>query len=267
MFIVRVPGVNNSENIRGCERGGISVLESLKNISTNERGAPIDTRLFDLEEIHLDNNDLKLTHNLIEKNSLETFENKPKTIFLGGDQSISFSLVKTFLKYCEDYSKEPCLIVFDAHPDCLESYDDFPKNREWLRSLIEGGFPAENLFVVGLRNAESSELTFLSKNNIKRMNMASVVENVEDSCDALMEFCRDKEVYISIDLDVLDPSFAPGVQFKEPGGFTTRQLIYFVQRLSKMKNLRAVDIVEINPLIDVENLTSRVGAKILSEFV
>jgi agmatinase len=72
-------------------------------------------------------------------------------------------------------------------------------------------------------------------------------------------------LYVSIDIDVLDPAFAPGTGYLEPSGLSSRELIFFLQRLSNLKNLKAVDLVEINPKLDISNLTVKTGAKIISE--
>lgn len=268
MLIVKVPGINGLGETKGCEKAGNDILEALKEIYSNERGVPIDIKLLDLEEIHLDNSDLEMSNELIYKNSLEFFEEKPKTIFLGGDHSISFSTTRAFLEHCKKSEKKPCLIVFDAHPDCMGSADfKLPTHEEWLRALIQSGFSPENIFLIGVRNSDPSETVFLKKHSIKVMNMNHIVENLEDSCDTIMEFSKNKELYISIDIDVIDPAFAPGTRYKEPGGLVTRQFLYLIQRLNKVKNLRAVDIVEINPDKDTKNLTVKLGAKILAELI
>jgi len=268
MFVVKVPGINGLGKTKGCEKAGNAILESLNDIYSNEQGKPINVNLLDLEEIHVDNSNLKTANELIYKNSLEIFESKQKNIFLGGDHSISYSITKAFLKYCLNSEKEPCLIIFDAHADCMKPVDyEFPTHEEWLRALVESGFPSENIFLIGARNLESSEIAFLKKCNIKMMGMNSLLENLEDSCDILMEFSRNKELYISIDIDVIDPAFAPGTGYKEPGGMISRQFLYLIQRLNRVKNLKAVDIVEINPDIDIEGMTSKLGAKILSEII
>ncbi|MBW6442634.1 arginase family protein [Patescibacteria group bacterium] len=267
MFIVKVPGINSSGKTNGCEKSGNLILSNLKEISNNEKGNLIDTKLLDLEEIHLDNSNLELTNKLIYENSLEIFEEKPKTIFLGGDHSISYSITLAFLDYCKKIQKEPGLVVFDSSPNCFESGSKFPKNKEWVNQLIKTGFPPENIFLVGIRNFSSSEISFLKKRNLKFMLMNPFHENLEDSCDTIMEFLRDKESYVSIDLSIIDPAFAPGVSFKEPGGLTSREFLYVIQRINLLKNLRGVDIVEINPEKDMGDLTVKLGAKILSELI
>ena len=268
MFIVKVPGINGLGKTKGCENSGNGIINELKNIYMNEQGKIVDVSLLDLEEIHLDNSNLELTNNLIYKNSFEAFENKPKIVFLGGDHSISYSTTKAFLDYCKNSGKNPCLIIFDAHSDCMESADEkFPTHEEWLRSLINAGFPTENILLVGVRNQHIQENSFLKEKNIKMISMNRFSEDLQETCDIIMEFSDKKELYVSIDIDVIDPSFAPSTGHQEPGGFTSRQFIYLIQRIKKIKTFRAVDIVEINEKEDKNNITLKLGAKILSELL
>ena len=268
MFIVKIPLINGLGKTKGCERAGNAILESLKGLYNNEDGKPLDVKLLDLEEIHIDNSNLELSNKLIYKNSLEMFETKPQTIFLGGDHSISYSTGKAFLEYCKSKKKKPCLIVFDSHPDCMEPMKE-PTHEEWLRKLIEEGFPAENVLIVGARNSHKDEILFIKKNKIKSLSISNLTEDLSDMCDTIMEFSDGKELYISIDIDVIDPVFAPSTGYPEIGGLTSRQFIYLIQRIKKIKNLRAVDIVEINEKMDKENnnLTVKLGAKILAELL
>lgn len=274
VFVVKVPGINGLGKTKGCERAGNSILDCLKEIYSNEQGKPIDIKLLDLEEIHLDNSNLELTNDLIYKNAFETYEIKPRSIFLGGDHSISFSLVHAFLDYCQnqDEIKEPCLIVFDAHPDCMpvvSGAENFPTHEEWLRGIIEKGFNPKNVLLVGVRNSDPKELDFLKQKGIRVITMNQLSLDIEDTSDIIMEFSKNKELYVSLDIDVVDPAFAPSTGYLETGGLTSRQLIYIFQRINKMKNLRVVDIVEINSEKDKskDNITCKLGAKILSELI
>lgn len=271
MFIVKIPGINGLGKTNGCEKAGNAILKVLKEeFFSNEQGIPIDFPILDLEEIHLDNSNLKLTNELIYKNSLETFETKPKAVFLGGDHSISFSTAKAFLDYCNRERKKPCLIVFDSHPDLMpvtKGTEKFPNHEEWLRDLIERGFPTENILLVGIRNPAREEISFIKEKKIKTISIDEILLDVENICDTIMEFSSGKELYVSVDIDAIDPAFAPATGYPEPGGISSREFVYLIKRINKIKNLRAVDIVEINPAKDRNGLTVKLGAKILSEFL
>jgi arginase family enzyme len=273
MFIVKVPGINGLGKTKGCERAGNALLEALKEeIFSNEEGKPIEFEKLDLEEIHLDNSNLELTNKLIYENAFESFEEHPKVVFLGGDHSISYSLTRAFFDYIENKGegKKPCLIVFDAHPDVMEPVDrKFPTHEEWLRNLIEDGFPVDSILLVGVRNSDPKELAFLKEKGIKMISMNKLNQDLREVTDVITEFASGKELYVSIDIDVIDPAFAPSTGYKEPGGLTSRQFLYILQRINKIKSLRALDIVEINEQKDKENngLTIKLGAKILSEII
>lgn len=268
MLVVKVPGINGLGKTKGCERAGNAILETFKEIYSNEQGKEINVSQLDLEEIHLDNFNLELTNDLIYKNAFKIFENQARAVFLGGDHSISYSLTRGFFDYCQNSGKESCLIVFDAHADCMKSVDSkFPTHEEWLRQLIEDGFPAENVLLVGVRNSYKDEIDFLKKHKIRIISMNQLLENLLDMCEIIMEFASGKELYVSVDIDVIDPAFAPATGYAEPGGLSSREFIYLVQRINKMKNLRGVDIVEINPEKDDKNLTVKLGAKIFGELI
>lgn len=270
MLIVKVSGINGLGKTNGCEKAGNAILDSIGEIYSSESGKPVEQGKLDLEEIHLDNSNLELTNKLIYKNAFEIFSSKQKTIFLGGDHSVSYSLGKAFLEHCRKQEKEPCLIVFDAHPDCMpvtKGSMKYPNHEEWLRALVEQGFPAKNILLVGVRNSDVQENDFLKEKNIRTISMNQLLENLEEMCEIIMEFSDKKELYLSLDIDVVDPVFAMGTGYREPGGLTSREFIYIIQRLNKIKNLRSIDIVEINPEKDRDGLTVKLGAKIISELI
>jgi len=268
MFIVKVPGINGLGKTKGCRNAGNAILESLDGMHSNEKGKIIDKRLLDLEEIHVDNENLDEQEKLIYENSLESFEKKDKVIFLGGDHSISFPIGKAFLDYCKENGKEACLIVFDAHADCMIPMKN-PTHEEWLRALIEFGFNAENVLLVGARNLWRDEVEFVAESKIKQVNMNEMLLDLEEITDAIMEFSNGKELYISFDIDVIEPAFAPSTGYPEPGGLTARQAIYIISRINRMRNLRAFDIVEVNSDKDksYDNMTVKLAAKLLAELL
>ena len=267
MQLIKIPGINGLGKTKGCENSGNAIIKELKNIYSNEQGKIIDVEKLDLEEIHLDNFNIELTNKLIYENAFESYV-KEKVIFLGGDHSISYSTTRAFLDYCQTNGKEPCLIVFDAHPDLMPPMKE-PSHEEWLRKLIDDGFNPKNVLLVGIRNSYKEELDFIKKNGIRIISMDQMLINLEDSCDTIMEFASGKQLYLSLDIDVVDPSYAPSAGYLEVGGLSSREIIYLVKRISKVKSLKAVDIVEINSERDKkkDNITIKLGAKILSEFL
>ena len=80
------------------------------------------------------------------------------------------------------------------------------------------------------------------------------------------KFRKFEELYISIDIDALDPSIAPGTHYTEPNGLQLDQLLYFIRKLKILKNIKKIDLVEVNP--DIENkITIKTASKIISELL
>ena len=123
--------------------------------------------------------------------------------------------------------------------------------------------------MAGLRNWHKDEYKFLRDNKIKFFNMKEIAdESMQEISESIMSVARNFDcLYVSIDIDAVDPAFAPGTGYPEPGGLTSRELLYFLKRLKLLKNLKIIDLVEINPDKDINNLTVKLGAKILTEMV
>lgn len=266
MQIIKTPCINSLGKTKGCRNAGNALVSELSSIWSNEKGKPINKELLDLEEIYVDNENLDEQEKLIYENSKKAFEENEKIIFLGGDHSLSYSTGKAFLDFCTQQEKEPCLIVFDAHPDCMPP-DKNPNHEEWLRALVEEGFPTKNILLVGARNSDAEEIKFLAENKIKQVSMNQLNSDLEETTDMIMEFSSGRGLYVSFDIDIIDPAFAPSTGYKEPGGLTSRQAVYIISRISLMKNLRAVDIVEIDSEKDEDRETIKLGAKLLAELL
>jgi len=240
----------------GQELAPEKIAGFLKDFFMNESGM---LPVINQEAVTADNSNVEESFHKIEK-QLEDMDHF--TVILGGDHSITYPCFKAFAK---KYSN-PGIVVFDAHPDMQ---DDFKISHEdYLRVLLnEKIVKKENIILVGLRNWSKEEVAFLKQKNIKYYTMKEIaVEGKREVCDSVMSVAREWDgFYLSIDIDVLDPAYAPGTGHVEPGGMTSRQLIYFIQRLKILKNLKAADIVEVNPKKDVNDMTSKIAAKLVVE--
>lgn len=172
-------------------------------------------------------------------------------VSLGGDHAITYPIIKAFAK------KYPRLSIlhFDAHPDI---YDEFQGNRyshacPFARIMEEG--MVERLVQVGIRTATGHQ-----REQIERFGV-EVIEMKDWRDDWSIDF--DTPVYISFDIDGLDPAFAPGVSHREPGGLSTRQALSVIHSLTAP--VVGADIVEYNPRMDMNGVTAMVCAKLLKE--
>ena len=172
-----------------------------------------------------------------------------------------------FKAFSERYSN-PGLIVFDAHPDCENDFSP-PTHEDYLRMLIKDGYvKPENVIILGVRNAHSNEIKFMKENSIRNVTARQAFNNVPDICDGVMEWARDFDgFYVSVDIDAVDPAFAPGTGYIEPGGFSSRELIYFIQRLKLLKNFKSADLVEVNPEKDINGMTVALAARLITEML
>ena len=90
-------------------------------------------------------------------------------------------------------------------------------------------------------------------------------EGIRETCDALTAAARAfPSLYVSVDIDVVDPAFAPGTGYAEPGGLTASEILYVIERVAKLSNRVACDIVEVNPRLDTTHITSKMAARILT---
>jgi arginase family enzyme len=261
MQVIKVPGFATEEK-KGCKNSGNALLRFLKSFQFNEEGKNTEEVFLNLEEIHINNSSYESKNSLIYKNALESFDAQDKIIFLGGDHSITLPLTKAFLFHCKLETKSPCLIIFDACADCIDGKD---KSKSWLKELILFGFPPENILLVGTRNFSKNEKDFLKSQRVKMISINSFLEDIENACDSVMEFSSGKLLYVSFDFKSLDPIFMPCATELFPGGFSSRQIIYLMHRIKKIKNLKAVDLVELDSEKKESEQSISLGAKILSE--
>jgi len=166
-----------------------------------------------------------------------------------GDRTASFTVLK------EISQKGAGVIIFDAHVGALPmelSHDSFVKH------LVEV-IPSERIILVGVRDLTLEELSFVKQHNIRYFSMQSMtMESMQAACDGMMELASQwASSYVSICLDVLDPAFA-NVEKPSPGGLSTRELLYFVQRLRMLRNFLAADVVDFEK-------AEELAAKLLSE--
>jgi len=226
-----------------------------KNFYLKESG---ELPVLNFEDLDVDNGNIDESHDKIEK---KVFTLKDFSVLLGGDHSITRPAFKGFASG----KRNPGIIVFDAHPDLMQPFDT---QEDYLRALIEEGvLKAQNVILVGVRNSDKEEVKYIKQKGIKVYSMKKLAsEGKNVICDDIMEIARSwSDLYLSIDIDALDPGSAPGVSYIEPGGMTTRELLYFVQRLKMLKHLGMADIVEVNPSKDINDMTVAAAAKILVE--
>jgi agmatinase len=172
-------------------------------------------------------------------------------ISLGGDHSITHPIVRAFARKYKDLS----VLHFDAHPDLYEHYQGNRNSHASPFARIMEQKLVKRLVQVGIRTFTTHQREQARKFSVESIEMHQLTDRLA------LEF--DSPVYISFDIDALDPAFAPGVSHREPGGMSTRQAIDLIQRLKG--RVVGADIVEFNPRMDPLHITGTVCAKLLKE--
>lgn len=241
---------------------GVPRINALGNRGPEEMPKLIFNELrqdFDITEI--DNFNVEKSEVQVFDKASELFSNKEKICFVGGDHSITYPIFESFKrKY-----KDPFLIVMDAHADSMPPMKE-PTHEEFLRAIIEKGMNPKKIILVGARKIEPEEKEFLDSIGIK---VFGEIEDIESAADYVTENANGHDVYLSIDIDVIDPAFAPAVNYQEVNGLTSKEFFYFVRRILKIKTLRAMDIVEAVPKKDekFDFRTIKICSKVVEEFI
>lgn len=237
-MIVKTPGVNGNPESRNS---GNAILKELDKI-VNSKGKTINMQNLRLEEIHVDNENLKEQDRLIYENSLDLFSEQDKIIFLGGDNSLSYSTCSAFFDSFPGF-----MMVFDNILD-IGDYSGFPGNKAWLKALIEK-HPAENILMVGASELTNKE--FFQDNNIKVISLQQFTADLKDTTDFIMESSKGKPLYVSLDINCVNET-----------GFSNQQLLYIMKRIAMMRNLKALDIVEAD-----DDKKIKLASRVLAEFL
>jgi agmatinase len=176
---------------------------------------------------------------------------KVRVLALGGDHAVTFPVVDAMARVHEGLS----ILHLDAHPDLYDTYggNRFSHACPFARILETGR--VERLVQVGIRGMNDLQRRQVEKYDVTCVEMKD--------CRPDMPLDLEGPLYISLDMDVLDPAYAPGVSHHEPGGMATRDVLKLIQSIRCP--IVGADIVEYNPDRDVNEMTAAVAAKFLKE--
>jgi arginase len=180
-------------------------------------------------------------------------EQGKRPVSLGGDHSITYPIVKAVARR----NPELTIFHFDAHPDL---YEEFEGNRLShacpFARIMEAGL-AKRLVQVGIRTINRHQREQAQRFGVEVVEMRGL--------PAYEKLNAVGPVYVTFDIDVLDPAFAPGVSHREPGGMSVREAIAHLHAIEG--EFVGADVVEYNPVRDVAEMTATVAAKIVKEIL
>ena len=243
----------------GCRFGPDVIRDAFNNIEIFESDFGVDLETVNIQDLGNIQHTVVATEmlDMVEKTTKELQKNNNQLIILGGEHLLTYGTYMSF-------PKETGYVVFDAHYDLRDEYADIKlSHAAYLRRIVEKR-GSENIIHVGARAYVKEELQFLKEHNIKTITDKQIRDGEGPKLlnKATVNF---DSIYTSIDLDVLDPAFAPGIGNPEAVGITSRELYDMVISL-KDRNIASADIVELNPSFD-NGSTASLAAKMVSTII
>lgn len=213
-----------------------------------------DLKLFDYGNLELPFGDKKKALRMIQDFTQKIIDANKIPIMIGGEHLVSLAPVKALSKKYKDLN----IIHFDAHTDLREDYlGEALSHATVLRRIYDQvGDGKVNQFCI--RSGLKEEFEWAKKH----VHLEKFTYNTLESC---VRRLKEKPVYITIDLDVLDPSVFPGTGTPEPGGIDFHQMLDIIQKLSKLDNVVGMDVVELSPKYDASGISTAVACKTLRE--
>jgi agmatinase len=214
------------------------------------RGSMADKKILDLGNVEREN-----LSSLI----LDIISRRKLPIIIGGDHSITTIALRQIGELLGKIS----IVYFDAHPDFVSS------TKNYYGSVMTDSaefIDFKRSILIGTRAAEAEELMNAAKVGLEIITPMEAAElGVVKLAERFAGKRREKK-YVSIDLDCLDPAFAPGVSVPSPGGLSSTDLLYLVKEAVR-SGILAMDIVELSPDFDINNMTAYLAARIISESI
>jgi agmatinase len=259
IVVVGVPYDDNSSFMRGTAAAPPAIRKAFHSDSSNmcaEDGLDLTDHphIHDMGDVNpAGGSGASCAMAYIEKYYSGLLEKGFHVISLGGDHAITLPIIRA---YAEKYAALT-ILQLDAHPDLYDELDGNPYSHACPFARIMEENLVDHLMQVGIRTTNPHQQDQANRFQVEVIDMKAM--------DAGAKIHVSGDVYISLDLDVLDPAFAPGVSHHEPGGMSTREVLRIIQGVEG--HIVGADIVEMNPTRDLNGVTAMVAAKFLKEII
>ena len=187
---------------------------------------------------------------LIEKNVEEIYRDGKRVFAIGGEHLVTLPEIKAVSKFYKDFA----IVHFDAHTDLREEYLGEEMSHSAVIRHVSKIVGAENIKQIGIRSGMKEEWEFMKKHN-------TLISNYSE-----LDVFKDKKIFVTVDLDVLDPSVMPGTGTPESGGMQFNELIGWFEYLKKFDIIGA-DVVELAPDYDASGVSTAVATKVIRELL
>lgn len=254
--LIGLPWDINSSYLRGAAAAPPLIRQALFSSASNSWtesliDISLSGNLADAGDLHLPETDDAIP--LIEDSIRRVAQDGGLPLALGGDHAVTYPVLRAIAPLHPGLT----ILHFDAHPDIYDEFDGkrFSHACPFARILEEG--LAKRLVQVGIRGMNGHQQEQIRRFGVETIDMRAWVAGARPQVDG--------PIYISLDLDGLDPAFAPGVSHREPGGLSVREVLTVIQSIRGP--LIGADVVEFNPAQDPQGLTAWVAAKLTKELI
>ncbi len=243
----------------GSRSGPLSirnVSKAIEEYSIYQDKSLEDYNYCDFGDLGLPFGNVSASLDMIELATDNLLQDKKFPIFLGGEHLVSYPIIRAFFRKYPDLR----IVHFDAHADLRDNYyGENYSHSTVMRKVVETLGPFK-VYQFGIRSGIKEEFDFAKENT--RMFPLQVVEPLNEILDEL----TDKPVYVSLDIDIVDPAFAPGTGTQEPGGCTAAEITKAIHLLGKT-DVVGFDLVEVCPQLDFSERTAILAAKLVREAI
>lgn len=261
VVFVGVPLDITSSYRSGYRFGPARIREASANLETYLMAAGLDVferlNISDLGDLEVTPTDLKATGERILRTVQRIKGDEKMPVLLGGEHTLTYFAAQAF--------DDVFVVQLDAHRDLRDEYlGDKICHATVMRRVLDF-LPPERLVQVGVRSCSKEEAEFAREAKILAYSSEQVIDDASRIIAEVRKLVGKARVYLTIDLDVLDPAFAPGVATPEPGGPSTVEISRLVRELGKL-NICAFDVVELVPPHD-DGTATFAAAKIIYELL
>lgn len=228
-----------------------------------------DCKIFDTGDLKCENNDCLTYFQKVQNHLLKTLKTEKFNLVLGGDHSIAIASEAAFYDYAVSKNKIPAIIHLDAHPDICDEYEGSKYSHACpIKRAIDYGYETNNIVLIGIRGFEEQEVKYFAEHQeIKVFTSSNIHTN---GVQQVINYLKDKfddryMVYLSYDIDCNDPCFAPGTGTPEAFGANSEDVLSIIRFVIASLNVKMMDLVEIAPPLDINDITSWLGLKTLYE--
>lgn len=246
---------------RGAEKAPREIRQASWNFETFDFKTGVDLgdiKFHDYGDLNVSNLEPKQMVEMVKKFALKIIAECKFPIAIGGEHSITTGIIQAF-------PKDIAVLSLDAHMDYRDQYEKDSNNHACVIRRIVDHIPVENIAVVGIRSAEKEEYNEAKKHNLFYIDSYDIYNNgIKNAIAQTKKYLADKKVYLTVDIDVIDPAYAPGTSNPEPFGLTPLEIIDCIDSFATQ--LIGFDLVEVCPPFDTGQ-TSSLAAKFIRHVI